>query len=148
MTDATNATSTPFHIIDVENWPTVVLRVVRPPLPDADEVQTFFGRFISLLELARDGNADGTIAPTKLFVHMNIDGIVAATASQIWQAAGFIKQVKPLVDSSIHATALVVTTLVARTVLQAIISFQPLSSEHKIFASDTEAAAWLASLTR
>lgn len=133
-----------FHVTNVQDWPTVRISIQRAPYVD-DEIDTFQTEFISVLRLARDGG-DGVPA-TRLLLLLNLDGIVSATMGQKMRAASFISAVREYVVPSIRATALVVSSSLARMVLQFILMLQPLQSEHCTFTTEAEAASWLASIS-
>jgi hypothetical protein len=131
----------PFHVIDVRGWPTVEIKVLRAPYNDG-EIDVFQDAFLQVLNLAATGT--DRIPPTKLFLLFNMDGIVQASFSQKLRAKTFIQQVRSAAETSIHATALVVTNTLARMVLGAVMMLQPLVSVNKVFDNNDDALMWLA----
>lgn len=136
--------ATEFHVFDLSKWPTVHVSLQRAPLHDG-EILDFQKTFCGLLHLAAYGTSDR--APCALKLVMCLDGIVDATPAQQYQASLFIKDVKPLVlAGALCATALVVTSPGARSMLDLILSIAPLASEHRVFDTVPEGLAWLASI--
>lgn len=132
--------SVPFHDINVRGWPTVEIKVLRAPYND-EEIDVFQQKFLQVLALAEKGT--DRIPATKVFLLFNMDGIVQASMAQKMRARTFIQQVRTAAETSIHATALVVTNSLARMVLMAVMMLQPLVSLNKIFEHNEDALAWL-----
>lgn len=130
----------PFHDINVRGWPTVEIKVLRAPYND-EEIDIFQKKFLDVLTLAEKGTE--RIPATRVFLLFNMDGIVQATLGQKMRARTFIQQVRTAAETSIHATALVVTNSLARMVLMAVMMLQPLVSVNKVFERNEDALAWL-----
>jgi hypothetical protein len=133
-------TDSDFHVVDARSWPRVTMHLTRAPVHD-DEIDAFQRMFTAVLRMARDGTP--VVPPAKVFIRMNLDGLVDATLPHKLRAATFISDVREYVASSIEATALVVTSEMARAVLEFIIQLQPLTSVHAVFADNATADAWL-----
>jgi hypothetical protein len=135
-----------FCSFQLQNWPAVTVTLNRPPRDADAEIPKFQSDFCGLLALAVQGDVEAGIAPTRLFLTMGLDGIVDATLAQQLSAATFIQSVKPLVEAgALQATALVITSERARSVLQCILTIAPLTSRYAIFSTHDEATKWLAS---
>lgn len=131
----------PFHVIDYTQWPVVTICLTRAPLEDA-EIDTFQKSFVAILKLAKDGSA--RVPKGKVFIMLNMDGIIEASMMQKFRAVSFISAVQEYVETSIYATALVATSTMARGILMAVLYLKPLKSVHQVFSDNTEAVKWLA----
>jgi len=129
-----------FYIIDTVEWPIVAVRFQRAPVED-DEIDGFQARFLAVLELARKGSL--RVPKTKLYIAMNLDGIVDASLRQQFKAADFIRDVRPYVFDVVAATGLTVSSPLVRTIFTAITAVQPLASLHEIFEEEASALSWL-----
>ena len=124
-----------FDTVDIRQWPLVEIKVVRAPVNDK-EIDDFQARFMTVL-----GHAEAK--GVKLFLMFNMDGIVQASFSQKLRARQFIQAVRKSAETTIHATALVTTSTLARVVLMAVIALQPLVSLNRIFDANEPALTWL-----
>lgn len=135
-----------FAAFDVQRWPLVKVRFERAPVSGTREFQDFQERFCGLLTLGLEGDVGLGIAREPLSLIMHLDALVQASVAQQMQAAGMIAAVQPLVArGALQATALVVTSPAARTILQFITGLVPLKSENTVVASEDEACAWISS---
>lgn len=132
--------SSVFYVIDTVEWPIVAVRFQRAPLDD-DEIDAFQARFSAVLELARKGST--RVPQTKLYIAMNLDGIVEASLRQQFRAADFIRDIRPYALDVVAATGLTVTSPLVRTIFAAITAVQPLASLHEMFEEEALALAWL-----
>ena len=133
-----------FDVFEFSQWPLVQVTLRRAPYDDA-EIAAFQERFCGLLHLAAHGTQDRPPCPIQLI--MALDGIVDATGSQQLRAATFIQDVKPLVlAGALRATALVVTSAGARSMLELILSIAPLTSVHAVFDCVQEGLEWLSTV--
>ena len=133
-------TTTTFYVIDTTEWPIVAVRFQRAPVQD-DEIDAFQARFSAVLELARKGSA--RVPKTKLYIAMNLNGIVDASLRQQFRAADFIRDVRPYALDVVAATGLTVSSPLVRTIFSAITAVQPLASLHEMFDEEAFALAWL-----
>lgn len=130
-----------FDTIDTSAWP--VVHVIIEDTPSCDEdIDTFQRKFLALLHLACTG-ADG-IAPERISIVMNLNGIINATFEQQVRAASFISAVRDYVDTSIFCTALILENEFVRMILDCILAIQPLRSLNKLFERTEDALAWAA----
>jgi hypothetical protein len=147
----TSTVATPFFVRDISAWPKVHFHLQRAPVDgklDAmgnvvDEIQQFEDKFVALLTLAATGNATVGIAPTRLYLMLTIDGLVEATPAQIARAGGLVTRVKPYVERALAATAVVARNQAASFLVQTVMTFSPLQSEHKVFSNDVDGSLWL-----
>jgi hypothetical protein len=142
LVDEDSADAGPFHVIDASTWPLVQIRVQRAPLTN-QEIDDFQAAFLAVLQVAERGNPAAGVGPAKLFLLFNLDGIVQATFAQQMRARSFIQAVRKSAETAIHATALVTTSTLARLVLMAVLSLQPLVSVNKTFDSNDAGLEWL-----
>jgi hypothetical protein len=129
----------PFDLIDTSEWPLVYVEILNAP-EKVEEIDMFQAKFTALLQLAHTG-APG-ISPEKICIIMNLDGIMHASFEHKIRAAGFIKDVREYVNSSIYCTALVIQNETVRMILEFILSIQPLQSLNKLFTTKDEALTW------
>lgn len=143
-----------FDKFDTAAWPLVHIHLQREPrvkqveaadgsgaFEELNELDAFESRFVHLLELARHGSSKG-IQPTKLFLFINIDGIVKASVKQKMRGAGVIAQAQKYLDA-IAATAVVATNRLVYATIRAIMMLRPLKSVHAMFHNNDAAMAWL-----
>lgn len=130
-----------FDTVDTSAWPLVHVVIEDAPSCD-EEIDTFQRKFLALLHLASMG-ADG-IAPERISIVMNLNGIINATFEQQVRAASFISAVRDYVDRSIFCTALVLENEFVRVILDCILAIQPLRSLNKVFERTQDALAWAA----
>jgi hypothetical protein len=134
--DAGDEDAGPFFTGETALWPDVRVTIHRAP-KSMDEIDDFEAKFVAMLEKAK-------AVGSKLFIMFQADGIVKASVTQQFRASKLIGRVKPLVPDSIAATAIVVTSWMARMVLEAILSLVTLSSRNSVFDSTDAALKWLA----
>lgn len=130
----------PFDSIDVSEWPVVYINLQRPPKDDS-EIEGFQARLCAMLALAIDGSE--RVAPCKLFMMMNLNGIVGATFHQQMKAAELIANVRDYAKRGIVRTSLIVSDELVRLVFEVIVRIQPLQSKHEIFETYDRAREWL-----
>lgn len=130
----------PFHVVQLGEWPLVLFKLVRAPKSN-DEIDNFQTQFQAVLHMAIHGSS--AVKPGKVFVLLNMDGILAATLPQMVRAGSFIREVQPYVASAIEATALVISSERTRDIMSFVFKLQPLTSRHALFESDASAEAWL-----
>jgi hypothetical protein len=133
--DADDEDAGPFFTGDTALWPDVRVVIHRRP-KSMEEIDDFEAKFVAMLEKAK-------ALDTKLFIMFQADGIVKASVAQQFRASKLIGRVKPLVPDSIAATAIVVTSWMARLVLEAILSLVTLTSRNSVFDSADAALIWL-----
>lgn len=137
------STDESFDRVVLDKWPEVFIDIWRPPT-DMTEVDRFQQRLKTLLTLAVHGSE--RVPANKIFLMMNLDGILGATFEQQLRAAAVIADVRDLARAGIRATALIVRNDLVRMVLEIILKLQPLQSQYKIFESQAAAEEWIASI--
>lgn len=125
---------------DVSEWPIVKVKV--PGDADASDIDAFQDIFLDILKATATTGYMGN-DPTKIGLVMDLDGISAASTSQIPRAVAFIRAVRPHVEVSISRTALIIRGQVAHFVVSTILKCAPLKSENAVFTDESEGKNWV-----
>lgn len=132
-----------FDRIIIDKWPIVFFDLHRTPHTD-EEIDRFEARFSAIMNLAIHGSP--RVPKGRLYMMMNLDGVLNATMHQQLKAATFISNVRELAKQGIRASALIIRDETVRLIFEIIVKIQPLQTRHEIFTNERDGEAWLEKL--
>jgi len=137
--------STPFAQFNMSDWPLVRVTIAGKPSA-LEDIDVFQAELVQVLQCAKDGlPATDTFLgspPCKVRLLLNLSRILDCSIAEMLRAGSFIKSMREY-TGVIACTALVVENRVARSILSAITTLQPLQSEHVVCETEEQALAWI-----
>jgi hypothetical protein len=126
-----------FALVSWQEWPCVCVNIQASPAVTQAHMDGFTKYFCDLLTATKSRGE-------KIHLLMNLDSLVNASMAQKGMAVGFIKEIQKdnLALESIASTALVVSTVVSRTILSLILKMRPPKTRHAVFPNDWAACEW------